>query len=130
MPAAPACLSVAYYIIQLFPPSVTLIEAKELLGSFEQLHSPLHSSQQTTKTHTYNSLNKQLHTITHASVTLIEAKELLGSFDASLREYAARKLTRQGIKLRKVWKGLDMFCKSAPAMSIALLLMQSDFCLA
>lgn len=35
-------------------------------------------------------------------VTLIEAKELLGSFDASLREYAARKLTRQGIKLRKV----------------------------
>lgn len=34
-------------------------------------------------------------------VTLIEAKELLGSFDASLREYAARKLTRQGVKLRK-----------------------------
>ena len=44
-------------------------------------------------------------------VTLIEAKELLGSFDASLREYAARKLTRQGIKLRKVreawwWRGV------------------------
>ncbi|KIY99634.1 NADH dehydrogenase [Monoraphidium neglectum] len=39
------------------------------------------------------------------SVTLIEAKELLGSFDASLREYAARKLTRQGIKLRKVEPG-------------------------
>ncbi|KAI8463743.1 MAG: hypothetical protein J3K34DRAFT_526753 [Monoraphidium minutum] len=34
-------------------------------------------------------------------VTIIEAKELLGSFDGSLREYAARKLTRQGIKLRK-----------------------------
>jgi hypothetical protein len=33
---------------------------------------------------------------------MIEAKELLGSFDGSLREYAARKLTRQGIKLRKV----------------------------
>lgn len=35
-------------------------------------------------------------------VTMIEAKELLGSFDGSLREYAARKLTRQGIRLRKV----------------------------
>ncbi|GBF90543.1 internal alternative NAD(P)H-ubiquinone oxidoreductase, mitochondrial-like [Raphidocelis subcapitata] len=34
-------------------------------------------------------------------VTMIEAKELLGSFDGSLREYAARKLTRQGIRLRK-----------------------------
>jgi hypothetical protein len=36
------------------------------------------------------------------SVTLIEAKELLGTFDGSLREYAARKLVRQGVKLRKV----------------------------
>jgi NADH dehydrogenase FAD-containing subunit len=35
------------------------------------------------------------------SVTLIEAKELLGSFDGSLREYAARKLVRQGIQLRR-----------------------------
>lgn len=35
-------------------------------------------------------------------VTLVEAKELLGSFDGSLREYAARKLVKQGILLRKV----------------------------
>jgi len=34
-------------------------------------------------------------------VTLIEAKEVLGSFDASLREYAARKLIRRGVQLRK-----------------------------
>ncbi|GLC44559.1 hypothetical protein PLESTB_000059900 [Pleodorina starrii] len=34
-------------------------------------------------------------------VTLVEARELLGSFDASLREYAARKLIRQGVVLRK-----------------------------
>ncbi|KAF8061375.1 NDA1 [Scenedesmus sp. PABB004] len=34
-------------------------------------------------------------------VTVIEAKELLGSFDGSLREYAARKLVAQGVKLRK-----------------------------
>lgn len=41
-------------------------------------------------------------------VTLIEAKELLGSFDGALREYAARKLTRQGVILRKgVVKQLD-----------------------
>ena len=35
-------------------------------------------------------------------VTLIEGKELLGSFDGSLREYAARKLVRAGVVLRKV----------------------------
>ncbi|KAG2422820.1 hypothetical protein HXX76_015764 [Chlamydomonas incerta] len=34
-------------------------------------------------------------------VTLVEARELLGSFDASLREYAARKLIRRGVVLRK-----------------------------
>jgi hypothetical protein len=38
-------------------------------------------------------------------VTLVEAKELLGSFDGSLREYAARKLVKQGILLRKVGEG-------------------------
>jgi NADH:ubiquinone reductase (non-electrogenic) len=32
---------------------------------------------------------------------VIEAREVLGSFDASLREYAARKLVRQGVQLRK-----------------------------
>ena len=35
-------------------------------------------------------------------VTVIEAKELLGTFDESLREYAARKLVAQGVKLRRV----------------------------
>jgi hypothetical protein len=35
-------------------------------------------------------------------VTVVEAKELLGTFDGSLREYAARKLVAQGVKLRKV----------------------------
>lgn len=35
-------------------------------------------------------------------VTVIEAKELLGTFDGSLREYAARKLVSQGVKLRRV----------------------------
>ena len=34
-------------------------------------------------------------------MTLIEAKELLGSFDTSLREYAARKLIKRGVILRK-----------------------------
>lgn len=34
-------------------------------------------------------------------VTVIEAKELLGTFDGSLREYAARKLVAQGVKLRR-----------------------------
>ncbi|CAD7695202.1 unnamed protein product [Ostreobium quekettii] len=34
-------------------------------------------------------------------VTLIEARELLGSFDASLREYAVRRLAKQGVKLMK-----------------------------
>jgi hypothetical protein len=33
---------------------------------------------------------------------VIEAKELLGTFDGSLREYAARKLVAQGVKLRRV----------------------------
>eukprot|EP01025_Chloroclados_australasicus_P067241 TRINITY_DN9298_c0_g1_i1.p1 TRINITY_DN9298_c0_g1~~TRINITY_DN9298_c0_g1_i1.p1 ORF type:complete len:583 (+),score=66.39 TRINITY_DN9298_c0_g1_i1:182-1750(+) len=32
-------------------------------------------------------------------VTLIEAAELLGSFDGSLREYAARRLTKLGVRL-------------------------------
>ncbi|KAG1655670.1 hypothetical protein FOA52_011798 [Chlamydomonas sp. UWO 241] len=41
-------------------------------------------------------------------VTLVEAKEVLGSFDASLREYAARKLVRMGVELRKgVVKNMD-----------------------
>ncbi|GFR52047.1 hypothetical protein Agub_g14566, partial [Astrephomene gubernaculifera] len=34
-------------------------------------------------------------------ITLVEARELLGTFDASLREYAARKLMRRGVALRK-----------------------------
>lgn len=34
-------------------------------------------------------------------VTIIEANELLGSFDSSLREYAARKLTKEGVQLVK-----------------------------
>lgn len=34
-------------------------------------------------------------------VTIIEANELLGSFDASLREYTARKLTKEGVQLVK-----------------------------
>jgi NADH:ubiquinone reductase (non-electrogenic) len=38
----------------------------------------------------------------HCRVTVVEAKELLGTFDGSLREYAARKLVAQGVKLRKV----------------------------
>lgn len=41
-------------------------------------------------------------------MTLIEGKEILGSFDASLREYAARKLIKQGVQLRKgVVKHMD-----------------------
>lgn len=39
-------------------------------------------------------------------VTVIEAKELLGTFDGSLREYAARKLVAQGVKLRRVRVGV------------------------
>lgn len=39
-------------------------------------------------------------------VTVIEAKELLGTFDGSLREYAARKLVAQGVKLRRVSRHL------------------------
>lgn len=35
-------------------------------------------------------------------VTLIEGRDILGSFDVTLREYAARHLTRQGVKLVKV----------------------------
>ena len=35
-------------------------------------------------------------------VILIEAQEVLGSFDVSLREYAAKKLTKQGVYLVKV----------------------------
>ncbi len=35
------------------------------------------------------------------SITLIEAKELLGSFDGAMREYAARRLTRAGVLLRR-----------------------------
>lgn len=34
-------------------------------------------------------------------VTLIEGRDILGSFDVTLREYAARHLTRQGVKLVK-----------------------------
>lgn len=34
-------------------------------------------------------------------ITLIEAREVLGSFDTRLREYAAQKLVRQGVLLRK-----------------------------
>ncbi|KAG2490335.1 hypothetical protein HYH03_011284 [Edaphochlamys debaryana] len=34
-------------------------------------------------------------------VTMVEARELLGSFDASLREYAARKLMKRGVVLKK-----------------------------
>ena len=34
-------------------------------------------------------------------VTVIEANELLGSFDARLREYAARKLVRAGVRLMR-----------------------------
>jgi NADH:ubiquinone reductase (non-electrogenic) len=34
-------------------------------------------------------------------VTLIEAREVLGSFDTSLREYAAHKLIKRGVQLRK-----------------------------
>lgn len=32
---------------------------------------------------------------------MIEANELLGSFDSRLREYAARRLTREGVQLVK-----------------------------
>jgi NADH:ubiquinone reductase (non-electrogenic) len=35
------------------------------------------------------------------SITLVEARELLGTFDASLREYAAARLTRRGVQLRR-----------------------------
>ncbi len=35
-------------------------------------------------------------------ITLVEGAQLLGSFDAPLREYAARKLHDQGIRLVKV----------------------------
>ena len=34
-------------------------------------------------------------------ITLIEARELLGTFDVHLREYAAGKLMRQGVDLRR-----------------------------
>ncbi|MEW5311892.1 MAG: hypothetical protein WDW38_003569 [Sanguina aurantia] len=34
-------------------------------------------------------------------VTLVEAKELLSSFDIKLREYATRRLSRQGVQLKK-----------------------------
>ncbi|KAL4421702.1 hypothetical protein ABPG77_010646 [Micractinium sp. CCAP 211/92] len=34
-------------------------------------------------------------------ITMIEANELLGSFDSRLREYAARRLTREGVQLVK-----------------------------
>jgi NADH dehydrogenase FAD-containing subunit len=37
-------------------------------------------------------------------VTLVEARDILGNFDVRLREYAARHLTRQGVKLVKVGK--------------------------
>eukprot|EP00955_Chlamydomonas_euryale_P091392 364617-Chlamydomonas_euryale.AAC.3 len=41
-------------------------------------------------------------------VTLVEAREVLGSFDSSLREYAARKLIKLGVELRKgVVKQMD-----------------------
>lgn len=44
---------------------------------------------------------------THHRLTLVEARELLGSFDPSLREYAARKLIKRGVQLRKgVVKGV------------------------
>ena len=35
-------------------------------------------------------------------VTLVEANEVLGSFDVRLREYAARKLHKQGVHLVQV----------------------------
>ena len=35
-------------------------------------------------------------------VSLVEGREILGSFDLRLREYAAQRLTRQGVQLRKV----------------------------
>jgi NADH:ubiquinone reductase (non-electrogenic) len=35
-------------------------------------------------------------------VTLVEGRDILGSFDVSLREYAARHLTRIGVRLHKV----------------------------
>jgi hypothetical protein len=49
-------------------------------------------------------------------VTLVEARDILGNFDVRLREYAARHLTRQGVKLVKVGKrralhwGLLLMC--------------------
>lgn len=53
-----------------------------------------------------------------ARVTVIEAKELLGTFDGSLREYAARKLVAQGVKLRRV----RACVRQLPALSLSLLL--------
>ena len=35
-------------------------------------------------------------------MTLIEAQQVLGTFDAPLREYAAKKLNKQGVHLMKV----------------------------
>ena len=36
-----------------------------------------------------------------ARITLVEGRDILGSFDLNLREYAARHLTRNGVKLVK-----------------------------
>lgn len=47
-------------------------------------------------------------------VTVIEAKELLGTFDGSLREYAARKLVAQGVKLRKASRDSEWQYGSGP----------------
>jgi hypothetical protein len=47
---------------------------------------------------------------------VIEAKELLGTFDGSLREYAARKLVAQGVKLRRVGAACDSSACSVCAM--------------
>jgi hypothetical protein len=78
---------------------VTVVEAKELLGTLEPIacQAALHS---------------ECNFVTYSwcyvacRVTVVEAKELLGTFDGSLREYAARKLVAQGVKLRKVRLGL------------------------
>lgn len=47
-------------------------------------------------------------------MTLVEANEVLGSFDVRLREYAARKLHKQGVHLIQVscWLG----CRPEPHM--------------
>lgn len=49
-------------------------------------------------------------------MTVIEAKELLGTFDGSLREYAARKLVAQGVKLRRVSR---MWCCRCPGRMLS-----------